>query len=367
MRLIRHLSWVSALLAAAAPATTMAHHAAAPHFIMERTITFEGTVQSWRPQNPHSYMLLTVRDASGVNTWRCETGGIGLLQRSSVTARTFFPGQKITVSAAPGRHDPHICDLRGVQLPDGKSIRFGANGAQPRPAVVKPNESMYGLWTRFAGAAEDAVIAQSSSRNPGVGAPARRSPMLDFLTPAGQRAVAAYDALRDDPARACSPVVPRRLWAAPGAIFQIAREGQTIRLHYDFMDAVRLIHLDQKDHSKAGPRTVLGHSIGRFEGDTLVVDTAHFAPGVVEQYTLDDKGRLTGVMHSDAYHVVERIRFDPASHQLQVSASSSDPKFYTKPFPDLTWTFEATPAKTVARYNCKPDVEVGRQEARRAS
>ena len=55
-------------------------------------------------------------------------------------------------------------------------------------------------------------------------------------------------------------------------------------LHHEWMDVRRVIHMNMKEHPKDGPRSSLGHSIGHFDGDTLVIETANYSAGVLNQY-----------------------------------------------------------------------------------
>jgi hypothetical protein len=50
------------------------------------------------------------------------------------------------------------------------------------------------------------------------------------------------------------------------------------------MDVERIVHLDRSEHPADGSRSSLGHSIGHFEDDTLVIETANYAAGVLSQY-----------------------------------------------------------------------------------
>ena len=68
--------------------------------------------------------------------------------------------------------------------------------------------------------------------------------------------------------------------------------------------------------------TFMGHSVGHWEGDTLVVDTI----GMIKQTQIDEAGTL----HSDQLHVVERIR--KVQDTLEVLFTIEDPKAFTKPW-----------------------------------
>ncbi len=58
-----------------------------------------------------------------------------------------------------------------------------------------------------------------------------------------------------------------------------------------WMDAVRTVHLDQRKIPADAAPAMLGYSIGRLDGDTLVIETADFTPGVLRQYA-EETGKL---------------------------------------------------------------------------
>src|SRR4029079_17446797 len=89
---------------------------------------------------------------------------------------------------------------------------------------------------------------------PGLLAPARNrstrgpQPMIQFLTPAGEKAIAAYDPFRDDPTFRCDPVAIRRVWGAPATPLEIVHQGRDIVLHHEWMDVRRVIHMGLTTH-----------------------------------------------------------------------------------------------------------------------
>src|ERR1700674_819348 len=178
------------------------------------------------------------------------------------------------------------------------------------------------------------------------------------LQPSGQ---AAYRArLRDlekidadpdreqDPAVICIPPgVPRTmLWPLPWELVQAPDRAIII---YEYQSLVRQIFTDGRPHPKDMDPTYMGHSIGRYEGDTLVVDTVGFN----DKTWMDLEGR---VPHSDALHVVERIR--RVDHDnLEDDFTFDDPKAYTKP-----WTakklFMLKPDWQIHEYVCMENSKV---------
>ena len=125
-----------------------------------------------------------------------------------------------------------------------------------------------------------------------------------------------------DPIFSCYPPgVPRiYLLNFPVQIVQIP--GQVIML-FEFDHFVRRIYTDGRPHDKDAGPLWMGDSIGRWEGDTLVADTVSFN----DKTTLDREG----YPHSDAMHLVERIR--RVDHDsLVIDLTVDDPKAYTKPW-----------------------------------
>jgi hypothetical protein len=125
-----------------------------------------------------------------------------------------------------------------------------------------------------------------------------------------------------DPVFQCFPPgVPRiYLYNFPVQIVQIP--GQVLML-FEYDHFVRRIYTDGRPHDKEQGPLWMGDSIGKWEGDTLVVDTMNFN----DKTMIDRVGRP----HTDALHVVERIRrIDHDSMELEFTVD--DPKAYTKPW-----------------------------------
>jgi hypothetical protein len=133
---------------------------------------------------------------------------------------------------------------------------------------------------------------------------------------------------KDDPASYCLPNGVVRVTSLPYKIVQtpqlvvILSEGNTHSFRRIFLDG-RAHNLDLE------PNSWTGDSIGKWEGNALVVDTIGFN----DRTWLDD----TGKPHSDQLHVIERYR-RPDAGRLVVDYTIEDPKFLTKPY-TFTRTF----------------------------
>ena len=124
---------------------------------------------------------------------------------------------------------------------------------------------------------------------------------------------------RDPELKCYLPGIPRAMYMPYP--FQITQSSTKIQVAYTFTNAARTIHLDKVE----GPPddTWMGHSVGRWDGDTLVVDVTNF-----NDKTWFDRA---GNFHSDALHVVER--FTPFSTDaLRYEVTMEDPKVFTRPW-----------------------------------
>jgi len=133
---------------------------------------------------------------------------------------------------------------------------------------------------------------------------------------------------RDDPAAYCLPNGIVRVTSLPYKIVQtpqlvvLLSEGNTHSFRRIFLDG-RAHNLDLE------PNSWTGDSTGKWEGNTLVVDSIGFN----DRTWLDD----TGKPHSDQLHVIERYR-RPDAGRLEIQYTLEDPKFLTKPY-TFTRTF----------------------------
>jgi hypothetical protein len=322
----------------------LAHHSFAPHFDSSKPVSISGTVTEFEAQNPHSYIHIAAVDENGrTQKYVCESHGVTQLTRNGITPQLLKSGTKIRVTGSLSRHSPYMCFFDSVEFADGRKL--SVNGpAGPRTAVaLPPRKDIFGTWLL-------APIANRSTSGP--------QPMMQLLTPAGQKAVAAYDPFKDDPTFRCDPVAIRRVWGAPGTPLEIVREGNDVVLRHEWMDVRRVIHMNMKAHPKNGPRSSLGHSFGRWEGETLVIETANYSAGVLNQY-VEQQGQPTkGLLHSAALTSVERLHLDAARQRLVVEIDLADPEFFTQPFPRSTNEY-APSALKIEPFKCSPEGVTG--------
>jgi hypothetical protein len=313
---------------------TRAHHSFAPHFDSNKKVNISGTVKEYEARNPHSYLHVNAIDENGrTREYVCESHGFTQLSRIGITPQLFKAGAKIRITGSMSRHSPYMCFFDTVEFADGRTMNVngsGGSGATPAQAALAPRKDIFGTWLL-------APIANRSTSGP--------QPMIQQLTPAGEKAVAAYDPFKDDPVFRCDPVAIRRVWGAPSTPLEIVRTGSDILLHHEWMDVRRTIHMNMKTHPKDGKRTSLGHSIGHWEGETLVIETENYSAGVLNQYVEQPGQPTKGLLHSAALKSVERLHIDAARQRLVVEVDLTDPEFFKVPFPRATMEYAASDLK----------------------
>jgi len=165
------------------------------------------------------------------------------------------------------------------------------------------------------------------------------------FTPKGK---AAYDLAtatnsKDDPEGFCLPPgVPRMMYTPyPAEIFQLP--NRIVFVYEGGAHVWRNIWMDGREQPKDPNPTYLGYSTGKWDGDTLVVDTI----GMNDRTWLDAAGH----QHGEQLHVTERFtRTD--SNTLRIEATIEDPEYYTKPWTVVT-TATWSPNNEILEYICQ--------------
>jgi hypothetical protein len=124
---------------------------------------------------------------------------------------------------------------------------------------------------------------------------------------------------RDPELKCYLPGIPRAMYMPYP--FEITQSTNKIHMAYEFSNSARTIHLDKV----TGPPddTWMGHSVGHWEGDTLVVDVSNF----------NDRSWFdrAGDFHSDALHLTERFT-SMTPDIIQYDVTIEDPNVFTRPW-----------------------------------
>lgn len=322
-------------------ATASAHHGFG-RFDPTTDIEIEGTLTGLDFVNPHSYVYFDVVEADGtVTEMGCEMRAATVLRRSGWSPELFTEGAHIVVTGNPHRDDPASCYAETLAIGDAPTLKryeqltntdqterrdrplrlasgeinLAGDWAQEQYLIARPPNGRGGLVPKsMVAAVEAGEVAAADVPNAGWGA----RPVT--FTAAGQ---AAADELRDAPPTA-SPRVRCEItsvlfdWVFDGPINRITQSGDTITIEYG-RGLTRTVHVGMATHPTELVPSRAGHSIGRWDGDTLVIDTVGFEPGIV----------AGNVPHSDRFHVVERFTLDPETLALQRDYVAEDPLYFT--------------------------------------
>ncbi len=323
---------------------TWAHHGIG-RFDPTRELTVEGTLTGLDFVNPHSYVHFNAIDANGaVIAMQCEMRAATVLRRSGWSPEMFVPGVSITIAGRPHRDDPHYCYAdtltigdaptlqryqqlgaeaslsrvdRPLRLPSGKPNLAG-DWAQEQYIMARPPQGPANLVPEnLVAAVEAGTVVMADVPSHGWFPP----PMT--LTAAGQ---AASDALRDlpperNPRLSCQITSVLFDWVFDGTINRITQSDDVVTMEYG-RGLTRTVRMDLESHPSQIAPSRAGHSIGRWDGDTLVVDTVAFEPG-----------SLAGaVAHSAQLHVVERFSLDPKTLALRREYVANDPAYFVNEY-----------------------------------
>ena len=347
-RIVRSIVFTAILVGVATP--LLAHHSFG-EFQMDVPLKLTGTLTDMHFVNPHSYMEIDAVDANGKKLhMRCEMRAATLLKRSGWSAEMFKVGSRVEIEGHPHRLDPHACYIENVKIGDAPTLNrndqfeskthVDTSKRQARLADGQPNIS--GDWaveqlvlTVPPSGGNGSMIPKSMSKAfaagkitlPEVQATQPPRPRAVY-TAEGKKAADAFQARspKDNPWFACKPTSFIRDWTADWPINRFeqktANGEKVIDITYGLDNFERRIHVGMAKHPDHLKPSYAGHSIGHWEGNTLVVDTVGFAAGVLSPPTRS----------SEQMHIVERFTFDPQKFSLRRDYSVTDPVYLAAPY-----------------------------------
>ncbi len=290
-----------------APVQIAAHHSNA-QFDLSRVVSFTGTVTRFEWKNPHIFVHVEIIEDNGERvTIQVEGDGTPVLIPLGWSADSLSPGDRVFIEANPARNAARRSVL------GRRMIKADGSALIPNPEFFEPNRassdesatSLSGIWLpRY----EDffGLLASAASWP---------------LTPRGREYRSAYD-VTQNPQADCIPVSSPLIM-----VYMVHTELEMlpdrIVMHSDWMNVERTIYLDGRSHPENGERTLQGHTVGRWEGDTLVMDTALFAEHAA--------GIVTGLPGSEQKRIVERLSLSNDGKVLDYEFVLEDPVYLLEP------------------------------------
>jgi len=338
---------IASVLAVAAPRVALAHHAMQAEFDQNNVVVISGVLKKVNWVNPHVNFLLDVTEPDGkVMKHRCEMRSAHVLRRSGWSPELFKSGDKVDITASPDRADVASCYLQTIVFANGSRMdRYGQyvkastgevkevrgpikqgnlNRTARRPSgepnitgdwapeqtVMANPRGVGGGMVRLSALPEQAPdVGQRQARAGGAGAPAAaagrgrgaagpRTYGGTELTERGEKEAAAFTQ-QDNPRFRCETTSIIFDWTFDGPVNRITQNRDTIVIEYGQMNLKRTVHMNLKQHPANVKLSRAGHSTGRWEGDTLVIDTV----GYNDKFWFDSRG----TPHTEKLHTIVRF------------------------------------------------------------
>lgn len=344
-----------------------AHHEMSAEFDDKKPVTLRGTVSKVEWNNPHVYFDLDVREASGaITTWALEMASPSELKAVGWTRDSLKVGDAVTVEGSLARDGSKLAEAKTVNLAGGKKLSAPTSEALtvPRPSgAAKPTPKWpdghprlgpvpgeKGNWAYPSAAS----LVETSAGNIRVNAHGLLVNIADAakVAPFQPWAKGLYEyrqrtLLKDDPMVSCLPPGGPRMFQVPhGVKFLEQPDRQRIFVMSGGGNRNwRLIYLDGRPvpNPEDESPTYFGYSSGKWDGDTLVVNSAGYA----ERFWFSNGG----LPHSESLKLTERFS-RPDFNTLKYEVTVDDVGAYTRPW-SSGWTLRWVPNEEFDEYFCQ--------------
>lgn len=319
--LIRHLFFYSLLWLSN---QLFAHHG---NFTYDGStvITIEGQVTDFNWTNPHGSVELITGPGREVEI---EVDGPSLIRPMGTTPDSLQPGDAVIAYVSPsnrGRNDEFLG--REIIKQDGTVVRVSVAFARRYENETPPvTDSILGTWVPDRSNLFTHVASSEAWA----------------LTTAGQASFDAYDVSESFAQAECRAATTPTLMMYPTAN-RLEDRGDHIEINADWMGAVRKIYMDGRAHPELEEQFYQGHSIGRWEENTLVIDTANFYPNAI--------GNVFSIASGARKHVEERLSLDSGGSTLNYSFMLTDPDYLSEPV-TATYQWHHRPEVSVSSEAC---------------
>lgn len=220
-----------------------------------------------------------------------------------------------------------------------------AKSAAPAPRTADGHPDLSGVWWRGADVG-------------GRGGQPLGGPRAAAGTPANFQALYTPDAQakakklsdKDDPTLGCVSTAFGTLNVGlfdVGAVGQIVQTPKFVIFLTETYHSYQIVPFDGRPHRDNIPPANRGDAIGRWDGETFVVDKTNFT----DNTWISAEGRVSP--HSDALHIIERYRRVDAN-TLEIEATLEDPKMLTKPWVAPKQTLQLAPFDQLLTLDCNP-------------
>jgi hypothetical protein len=327
-----------------------AHHSRS-NYNMREFLEYDGTVVEFSWSNPHAFAVVDTMDLAGQPVrLLLEMNSKIILSGMGWNGETLAVGDEIRIRGNPDKRADrkqlfvaYVVDRTGERMWSfgrPRDERERQEKGKPNPLRIQPtigSSDFSGIWNR----------ARSSGQQR-----ARRDPFsaADLpLTDKGRAAAIGFDP-NDDPSFECLPAtLPRTIVPVlPVQFNRVSDDLLTIR--YESHNTVRQVHMNLSSFPANVTPSRMGYSIGRMEGNELVIDSKFFA------YARWGNGR--GVPSGEQKVVQERYSLTDEGKVMNVAYTHSDPEYLTGAPIEQQGRYVLRNRMIISDYNCDPDAAI---------
>ena len=315
------------------------HHSMS-EFDREVTLELEGEIIDVSWTNPHVLLWLSTTDENGTEAvWELESNAVSAQRRRGLTGDLVEVGQRVRVAGSPSTRRDTYLQVNNVLLPDGVELLLGGArearwsettlggdpwSADPEKAAAAEGQGIFRVWSRATGTWYFGADRGGYR-----------------LTSEAAAASAAWDDIEDNPLLDCIPPGMPVIMGNPYPM-EFVQGDDVVELRFEEFDLVRRIHLDSTVDPADVQASPLGYSVGRLEGDTLMVTTTRI------NWPYFDR---VGAPQSTDVVVEESIRALDEGERLEYIMTVTDPSTLLEPY---VWegAWEWRRGEEVGRYDC---------------
>jgi hypothetical protein len=316
------------------PAITSAHHSVGTLFDRSKSIEIQGELTRVFWRNPHVRFWVT--DLNG-KSWELETNALGEMDRYGITDDLFVEGQIIRAAGYPSRRLDDSFYATNVLLPDGRETLMDAG------VTARWSNEFIGFNERVPFPTANVIAAEESAD--GIFRVWTNSEFQRWTatrTPAAEAAKAAWEAPTDDPRLRCIAPGMVDAMASPYPIELVQESDDVIVVRMEEWDGVRRIHMSSREGAGRAPATLMGYSVGHWEGNTLVVSTDRISWPYFDNQ---------GTPQSDAVLIVERFTLSDDAQRMTWEASVTDSVNLVEPGV-VRQGYEWVPGEEIREFDC---------------
>ncbi|HEX6999050.1 MAG TPA: DUF6152 family protein [Gammaproteobacteria bacterium] len=317
--MIRGLATALALLAAAVPAA--AHHSFAAEFDADLHRELEGTITDVQFTNPHVRYRMHVTGEDGApQEWELQMSSVTTLRTMGWTAETLAVGDRVRASGQLGRNGARKLYVRSLATADGKELFGNREGQSAVPNRVNATAGKDYGYAKIRNEYPVDITGAWSNRFMFHLTVDDLEPKPTPFTEEGRRVFEATEHY-DDYALRCLPLGLPRVFGSPYPM-EIVDAGPHYVFIYTQNNTPRRIYMDGREPPADLPPSSMGFSVGRWEGDVLIVETTHLAAGWLDGSGLPMAGEGTRIVE----------RYEPSEDRLTMDRTMTiyDP-YYTEP------------------------------------